>query len=89
LKQAPSRDELTSTRRQADELRGQLGEAIQQLKVSRDLVGRLEVQLKQRPGLSNQEAKGSSRAMSTTPSCEGPGCSGALSPRADPGAGQR
>ena len=47
--QAPSRDELTSTQRQADELRGQLAQATDQLKASQDHVRRLEAQLKQAP----------------------------------------
>ena len=49
LKQAPTPDELTSTRQQADKLRGQLGQATEQLKASQDRVGRLEAQLKQAP----------------------------------------
>jgi predicted nucleic acid-binding Zn-ribbon protein len=47
LKQAPSRDELSSTRQQAEKLRGQLGQATEQLRASQDRVGRLEAQLKQ------------------------------------------
>ena len=47
--QAPSRDELTSTQQQAENLRGQLGQATEQLKASPDRVGQLEAQLKQAP----------------------------------------
>src|SRR5690349_9704036 len=49
LKQAPNRDELTSTRQQADELRRQLTQATEQLTASQDRVSQLEAQLKQAP----------------------------------------
>jgi exonuclease VII large subunit len=49
LKQAPSPDELAAARQQANELRGQLGQGTEQLKVSQDRVGQLEAQLKQAP----------------------------------------
>ena len=87
--QAPSRDELTSTQQQAENLRGQLGQATEQLKASQDRVDRLEAQLRQAPSLTQQEAENISPVTSTTPSCEAVSCSFALSPRADPGAARR